>query len=109
MCSGTAALQQHAAKLATINHELSSVSLESPADAKDQLRGAVLYGNAELDEDIERVLDVLTRLAGSNVPEGVDPETLRAGLRGTASKRVAIRVRPDKVVSWDHRKLGGRY
>ena len=27
----------------------------------------------------------------------------------TAAKRVCILVRPERVVSWDHRKLGGTY
>ena len=26
-----------------------------------------------------------------------------------ASKRVVLRVTPEKVASWDHRKLGGAY
>jgi hypothetical protein len=30
-------------------------------------------------------------------------------IQGTAAKRVLLRTRPDRIVSWDHRKLGGRY
>ena len=26
-----------------------------------------------------------------------------------APKRVVLKIVPEKVVSWDHRKLGGRY
>jgi hypothetical protein len=26
-----------------------------------------------------------------------------------ASKRTAVVVKPEKIVSWDHRKLGGAY
>jgi hypothetical protein len=30
-------------------------------------------------------------------------------MRKNASKRVLIRVRPERIVSWDHAKLGGVY
>ena len=37
----------------------------------------------------------------------------RAALRRTvapnAAKRVGLKFHPEKYVSWDHRKLGGRY
>jgi hypothetical protein len=38
-----------------------------------------------------------------------DTEAVREGLRASATKRCLIRVKPEKVVSWDHRKLGGVY
>lgn len=79
----------------------------------DQLRGAVLYGRAEIERDTEAVLDVLSRVSQrmerAQGRGDARPEALRDALRATAPKRVAIRVRPERVVSWDHRKLGGRY
>jgi len=75
----------------------------------DQLRGAVLYGKAELNADTEAVLDVLARVTAKSGGGDAPPDALRQALRKTAEKRVAIRVRPDRVVSWDHRKLGGKY
>jgi hypothetical protein len=36
------------------------------------------------------------------------PEAL-AGVRKQAVKRVGLRFTPTRVVSWDHRKLGGAY
>jgi hypothetical protein len=41
-----------------------------------------------------------------------DPAAQRAAdavIANTAAKRVAILIRPEKTVSWDHRKLGGTY
>jgi hypothetical protein len=32
-----------------------------------------------------------------------------AALAAQARKRVAVRFRPRRVASWDHRELGGRY
>lgn len=73
-----------------------------------ELRGLVLYGKAELEPDTERVLDVLVRVSAKSTGAEIG-DAAREGLRKTASKRVAIRVVPDRIVSWDHRKLGGRY
>lgn len=75
-----------------------------------ELRGVVIYGRAELIGDTEQVIDTLMAAAGQ--PKPVDPEqerALRDGMRANASKRVLIRVKPERVVSWDHRKLGGVY
>jgi hypothetical protein len=30
-------------------------------------------------------------------------------MRAQARKRVVLKVTPERVVSWDHRKLGGAY
>jgi len=75
-----------------------------------KLRGVVMYGKAELLRDPEAVLDSLGRVMArnSNAP-GVDLAVMRETLRRTAAKRVAIRVRPERTVSWDHSKLGGVY
>ena len=75
-----------------------------------ELRGVVIYGVARIDPDTECVLDALQQVAKRNTSAGdADPTAVREGLRPMARKRVAIRVEPEKVVSWDHRKLGGVY
>jgi len=76
-----------------------------------ELRGAVLYGRAELIDDGERVLDILSAVARASQPDlGEEAvKAARSSLLATASKRVGIRIQPERVVSWDHRKLGGVY
>jgi PPOX class probable F420-dependent enzyme len=79
-----------------------------------ELRGVVLYGRAEIVEDLEVIKATLKGAsAGDDAAETPkDPEVLKsidAAMERTAAKRVCIRVRPDRVVSWDHRKLGGSY
>ncbi len=71
-----------------------------------ELKGAVLYGRAEIVEDTEQVIDTLLEAGGRG--ERTDP-AVREAMRAQASKRVLIRVKPEKVVSWDHSKLGGVY
>jgi len=38
-----------------------------------------------------------------------DPAPVNRGAAASAPKRVVLKVVPEKIVSWDHRKLGGRY
>jgi len=38
-----------------------------------------------------------------------DAAPVQPGALASAPKRVVLRIVPEKVVSWDHRKLGGRY
>jgi hypothetical protein len=56
--------------------------------------------------------DVLMGVARTVVDRyfGVEnPDDLDAVAAGLANKRVAIEIVPEKVVSWDHNKLGGTY
>ena len=69
-----------------------------------ELKGVVIYGNAEITDDFEKVIDVLLAAAGAE-----NNESTRRGVAKTAAKRYLIRVKPKRVVSWDHTKLGGIY
>jgi PPOX class probable F420-dependent enzyme len=74
----------------------------------EELKGLLIRGRAELDGDVEHVLDVLGRVHVKYGMPGTG-DTLREALRAQARKRVAVRIRPERVSSWDHRKLGGAY
>lgn len=72
-------------------------------DSYAELRGVMVRGNCEIIADTETVRQAMQRRrrgAGARAPsEGVD----------SAAKRVLLKLTPEKIVSWDHRKLGGRY
>ncbi len=72
------------------------------------LRGAVIYGKAELVRELPAVIEILKNvtLRQSGQPRDASSEQLGKALAVTAPKRTGIRVRPESVVSWDHRKLG---
>jgi PPOX class probable F420-dependent enzyme len=71
-----------------------------------ELRGVMFECDVALERDPERVaeygLDLVDRYAGG-APEA------KEAFRKQASKRVGVRFTPTRVVSWDHRKLGGTY
>jgi nitroimidazol reductase NimA-like FMN-containing flavoprotein (pyridoxamine 5'-phosphate oxidase superfamily) len=83
-----------------------SVLIES-GEEYQELRGAVFYGQAEIIDDTEQVIDTLLAAAGNE--EARTNSEVRDSMRKNASKRALIRVKPERIVSWDHSKLGGVY
>jgi PPOX class probable F420-dependent enzyme len=88
-----------------------SLLVESGGAVYGNLKGVVLYGRAELIRDTERVVDILTRVSTKTLddPDDKTREGVRSAVRGTAPKRTGIRIRPERIVSWDHSKLAGVY
>jgi hypothetical protein len=72
-----------------------------------ELRGVMFECDVQLERDAERVagygLRLFERYAGE-LNEGI-----REMVAKQAPKRVGLRFVPSRVVSWDHRKLGGAY
>jgi PPOX class probable F420-dependent enzyme len=66
--------------------------------------GVLLRGTCEIIDDPGAVKRTMRELAG-NQKETTVPSTAAS----SAPKRVVLKITPQKVSSWDHRKLGGRY
>lgn len=74
----------------------------------EHLRGVELVGTAEVTEDPAVVMPVARSVVERYFP--VDkPEDAEAIAVGLAHKRSAVIIHAEKVVSWDHNKLGGTY
>ena len=75
-----------------------------------QLRGAVLYGRARVVDDLAIVTQTLLAIGGAgNLADPAARKGAEAAVAKTAAKRVAILIRPERIVSWDHATLGGTY
>src|SRR5215468_9280246 len=77
-----------------------------------ELKGVVMYGNAELVDDFVLAVDTLLRAGGRGEGLPKDPaasKQIQDAMRKNAEKRYVIRVKPERVLSWDHAKLGGTY
>lgn len=74
----------------------------------DELRGVMMECDAELLGDHEAVLDVGLALSRRTAQrEALDANAAsdaQAVVARQAAKRVAIRFRPTRIASWDHRK-----
>ncbi|HEX8058005.1 MAG TPA: TIGR03618 family F420-dependent PPOX class oxidoreductase [Novosphingobium sp.] len=70
-----------------------------------ELRGVSVQGRAEIvdaGEPLQRLMEVIV----ARNHRGLDPGDVTKIAASMAEKRVVVIVRPDKVISWDHRKLG---
>ena len=76
--------------------------------AYNELRGVSIQGRAELHDDPERVHPYALAVMRRNQPE-IPEENLDQAARAMAAKRTAVVVKPERIISWDHRKLGGGY
>ena len=74
----------------------------------EDLRGLVIQGLAELDTDVQTTAEVMSLVANKYRGMPIQAETPEAALPA-AAKRVTVRIRPERIYSWDHTKLGGRY
>lgn len=74
----------------------------------DQLRGVELVGRAEVSDDHELLMSIARSVIGRHQPD-VGRADVDAVAEMMVQKRVAVVFRPGRVVSWDHRKLGGSY
>jgi PPOX class probable F420-dependent enzyme len=76
----------------------------------EELRGAMIEAEAEIHRDHETVTGFAEELT-LRYAEGISSlgDDAKAALEAQAPKRVAIRFRPLRTATWDHRKLGGTY
>lgn len=77
-------------------------------DVYEKLRGASISATAELVQDEERVHQLHMMVLLRNTPE-LGKDVIEKASRAMAPKKTAILIRPERVVSWDHGKLGGVY
>ena len=68
-----------------------------------ELRGVQVVGIAHRVEDPAGVLDIGRRLAA--VTAGMPADALEEYTAKTARKRVGFVVEPQRIITWDHRKL----
>jgi PPOX class probable F420-dependent enzyme len=101
-------------KLANLQRDPRISLLVESGVAYAERRGIQINGIVSFCDDQDYIYRVLDRLA-VQYPDIVNTE-VRAAARRSAdpsedgvSKRVAIIVKPSRIISWDHRKLNGAY
>ncbi|MBG6105934.1 pyridoxamine 5'-phosphate oxidase family protein [Micromonospora vinacea] len=93
-------------KVANLRRDPRVVCLAEDGDDYSKLRAVQLTGTMELITDPLWIADVVMRLRMKyeRIPVDDPAAATRAALDGVA-KQIGLRVRVDRVVSWDHRKL----
>jgi PPOX class probable F420-dependent enzyme len=96
-------------KVRNIEREPKMSALVESGTVYSELRGVELVGIARLVRDYDEIVKIGLEVAERyNGPEAVG-DAGRAFVEKQAQKRIGVVLDVDKVVSWDHTKLGGRY
>lgn len=85
-----------------------TVQIEAGRDRYGELRGAMLECDVAIERDPEHIAAAGLRLMQRYAGADASPEA-RERVANQAKKRVVLRFTPTRIVSWDHRKLGGAY
>jgi len=85
-----------------------TIQIEAGRDRYAELRGAMLECDVAIERDPETILEVGLRLAARYAGADRGPAARERVLQ-QGRKRVVLRFTPTRIVSWDHRKLGGVY
>ncbi|MDX2169635.1 MAG: TIGR03618 family F420-dependent PPOX class oxidoreductase [Deltaproteobacteria bacterium] len=95
-------------KIVNLRRDPRIAVLVEDGDSYDQLRGVSINGRAELVDEPAQVERYAEAIVAKNNPE-VPPEMRADAAKMMARKRTVVIVRPERIASWDHRKLGGTY
>ena len=101
-------------KIVNLRRDPRLTVLAETGDAYTDLRGVMIKGEGTLVDDPAYVLQIYGELAArypmvGGEPMTLDRDALAAAFGRYADKNTAVIVEPEKVVSWDHTKLGGSY
>ena len=91
-------------KAVNLRRDARTTCMFEDGDYYDELRGVELVGHAEIVEDPDKIWEL-----GVSVFErytGPYNEELRPFVETMLHKRVVAKLNVDRIVSWDHRKLG---
>jgi PPOX class probable F420-dependent enzyme len=92
-----------AQKVVNIRRNPKVAMMVETGSAYAELKGVMMRGDCEILEDPGAVSEVFAWMAEAR------GEPRPAGASRSAPKRVVLKIVPSKTVTWDHRKLGGRY
>jgi PPOX class probable F420-dependent enzyme len=75
-------------------------------EAYHELRGVMMECDVAIERDVEKVVNFGMALFQRFGATGEEVENM---IRGQAPKRIGMTFTPTRIVTWDHRKLGGTY
>lgn len=97
-------------KVANLRRDPRASLLAELGERYGELRGVQYTGTFEISDDVDLICEVFADLLVKY--EGMDPahrDAAAVGYRDKASRMVALRLVPQRTISWDHRKLAAAH
>ncbi len=98
-----------AQKVVNLRRDDKLTALVESGDKYEELKGVELVGRGRLIEDFDAILEIGLSVAARYQGPGVLTDAARPFIEAQARKRIGVAVDVERVVSWDHTKLGGGY
>ena len=97
-------------KVLNIKRDPKAALLVESGTVYAELKSVLIYGQAEVVTDHDVVVDTLVNInaKGQDLDDAAKAK-LRQAVGGTAKKRVVLKFIPERYVTWDHSRLGGKY
>ncbi|HET9141209.1 pyridoxamine 5'-phosphate oxidase family protein [Actinophytocola sp.] len=96
-------------KVANLRRDPHATVLIEAGESYGELRGVSMECDVDIIDDVEAVALIGNELTVRMLPEADVATSASQFVRAQAAKRVGLVFNPTKVISWDHRKLGGGY
>ena len=75
-----------------------------------ELKSVLIYATTEVVDDFDVVCDTLVKINTKGMEVDAEQvEKLLGAVSKTAEKRIVLKFTPERYVTWDHGKLGGKY
>jgi PPOX class probable F420-dependent enzyme len=94
-----------AQKVVNIRRNPKVALMVETGNSYSELRGVMVRGHCEIIEGEDAVRTAFAEMARARGASYERPSTAN----DSAPKRVVLKIIPEKITSWDHRKLGGKY
>ena len=96
-------------KILNLRRDAKITGLIESGDTYDQLKGLELVGSGRIIDDFDKVLSIGKAVGLKYNGEGAISDAAMPFLEAQARKRLGIQIDVERIVSWDHTKIGGGY
>ncbi|KPH68111.1 pyridoxamine 5'-phosphate oxidase family protein [Novosphingobium sp. ST904] len=96
-------------KIANLERDPRATLLVESGDTYHELKSVIVYADAEIVLDPDRIADNMRRVRSSDLLVATKTPEMEQQIRASMAKRAVVLFTPYKYVSWDHAKLGQNY
>jgi PPOX class probable F420-dependent enzyme len=96
-------------KIVNLRRDPKLTALVEDGETYNTLRGVELVGTGTIVDDFDTIMELGVNVGVRYNGPAAGSDEARPFLEAQARKRLAVVIEVDKIVTWDHTKLGGTY